>query len=62
MRATVITYVNPAVAVAAGVTLLGEPFTAGTARRLRPHPGRLLARHQQARPAPQALRVPATDG
>lgn len=30
MRATVITYVNPAVAVAAGVTLLGEPFTAGT--------------------------------
>lgn len=31
VRATVITYVNPAVAVAAGVTLLGEPFTAGTA-------------------------------
>ena len=30
MRATVITYVNPAVAVAAGVALLGEPFTAGT--------------------------------
>ena len=31
VRATVITYVNPAVAVAAGVLLLGEPFTAGTA-------------------------------
>lgn len=31
VRATVITYVNPAVAVAAGVALLGEPFTAGTA-------------------------------
>ena len=31
VRATVITYVNPAVAVAAGVTLLHEPFTAGTA-------------------------------
>jgi len=31
VRATVITYVNPAVAMAAGVTLLGEPFTAGTA-------------------------------
>jgi drug/metabolite transporter (DMT)-like permease len=31
VRATVITYVNPAVAVAAGVTLLGEPFTLGTA-------------------------------
>jgi len=29
-RATVITYVNPAVAVAAGVALLGEPFTLGT--------------------------------
>ena len=31
VRATVITYVNPAVAVALGVGLLGEPFTAGTA-------------------------------
>jgi drug/metabolite transporter (DMT)-like permease len=31
VRATVITYVNPAVAVAAGVALLGEPFTLGTA-------------------------------
>jgi drug/metabolite transporter (DMT)-like permease len=31
IRATVITYFNPAVAVALGVALLGEPFTAGTA-------------------------------
>jgi drug/metabolite transporter (DMT)-like permease len=31
VRATVITYVNPAVAVVAGVALLGEPFTLGTA-------------------------------
>jgi drug/metabolite transporter (DMT)-like permease len=31
VRATVITYVNPAVAVALGVTLLGEPFTVGIA-------------------------------
>jgi len=31
VRATVITYVNPAVALLAGVTLLGEPFTPGTA-------------------------------
>jgi drug/metabolite transporter (DMT)-like permease len=31
VRATVITYVNPAVALAAGVLLLGEPFTLGTA-------------------------------
>jgi drug/metabolite transporter (DMT)-like permease len=30
VRATVITYVNPAVAVTLGVTLLGERFTAGT--------------------------------
>jgi drug/metabolite transporter (DMT)-like permease len=29
-RATVITYVNPAVAVTLGVVWLGEPFTAGT--------------------------------
>jgi drug/metabolite transporter (DMT)-like permease len=29
VRATVITYVNPAVAVALGVVLLGEPLTAG---------------------------------
>lgn len=31
LRATVITYVNPAVAVLLGVALLGERFTAGTA-------------------------------
>nr|WP_275941496.1 EamA family transporter [Planosporangium mesophilum] len=31
VRTTVITYVNPAVAVALGVALLGEPFTAGIA-------------------------------
>jgi drug/metabolite transporter (DMT)-like permease len=31
VRATVITYVNPAVAVALGVLLLAEPFTVGTA-------------------------------
>ncbi len=31
LRATVITYLNPAVAVLAGVTVLGEPFTAATA-------------------------------
>jgi drug/metabolite transporter (DMT)-like permease len=30
-RSTVITYVNPAVAVVLGVALLGEPFTAGMA-------------------------------
>ena len=30
-RATVITYVNPLVAVLLGVVILGEPFTAGIA-------------------------------
>ena len=30
VRPTVITYVNPAIAVLAGVALLGEPFTVGT--------------------------------
>jgi drug/metabolite transporter (DMT)-like permease len=29
VRATIITYVNPAVALALGVTLLGEPLTFG---------------------------------
>jgi len=31
VRATVVAYVNPAVAVALGVAVLGEPLTAGTA-------------------------------
>lgn len=31
VRATVVTYINPAVAVLAGVVLLGEPFGASTA-------------------------------
>lgn len=31
VRATVITYFNPAVAIALGVTILGEPFTLGMA-------------------------------
>jgi drug/metabolite transporter (DMT)-like permease len=53
VRATVVAYVNPAVAVALGVTLLGEPFTAGTATGfaliligsfLATRPGRLVAR------------------
>jgi drug/metabolite transporter (DMT)-like permease len=30
VRATVVTYVNPAVAVALGVLVLGEPVTLGT--------------------------------
>ena len=34
MRSTVVTYVNPAVAVLLGVTILGEPFGVATGGRL----------------------------
>ena len=54
MRATVITYVNPAVAAVLGVTILDEEFTAamgiGFALVLR----RLGARHGRSTPAPVA--------
>ena len=42
-RATVITYVNPAVAVVLGVFFLGEQFKVGTGSWLRPDPGRIVA-------------------
>ena len=44
-RATVITYVNPAVAVALGVLVLGEHLTPAMGRRVRPDPRRLRAGH-----------------
>ena len=44
-RATVITYVNPAVAVALGVLVLGEPLTAAIGISFAPHPRRLGAGH-----------------
>ena len=44
VRATVITYVNPAVAALLGVTILGESFTFGHGDRLRADPRRLRAR------------------
>jgi drug/metabolite transporter (DMT)-like permease len=68
-RATVITYANPAVAVALGVTILGEPVTAATAAGFLliiagswlstggALPSRLLRRPGQA-PATVAARVP----
>lgn len=62
VRATVITYVNPAVAVAAGVTLLGEPLTAGTAAGfVLILAGSWLAT-RAAPPSPPPLRVPAVEG
>jgi drug/metabolite transporter (DMT)-like permease len=62
VRATVITYVNPAVAVAAGVTLLGEPLTAGTvAGFVFILAGSWLATGA-ARRVPPALRLPAVEG
>jgi drug/metabolite transporter (DMT)-like permease len=62
VRATVITYVNPAVAVAAGVTLLGEPLTAGTlAGFVLILAGSWFATGSSRR-EPPALRVPAAEG
>jgi drug/metabolite transporter (DMT)-like permease len=64
VRATVITYVNPAVAVAAGVTLLGEPLTAGTvAGFVLILAGSWLATGaaRPAPPAPPALAAPALE-
>lgn len=59
-RALVITFVNPAVAVALGITLLGEPFTAGTAIGF---PlvlvGCVLATRRTAGVRPQAAAEPA---
>ncbi|MBI5068239.1 MAG: DMT family transporter [Deltaproteobacteria bacterium] len=55
VRATVVAYLNPAVAVAAGVALLAEPFTLGMAVGF---PlillGSYLATHRPARAAPAA--------
>lgn len=55
VRATVVAYLNPAVAMAAGVALLAEPFTLGMAVGF---PlillGSWLATHRPARPAPAA--------
>jgi drug/metabolite transporter (DMT)-like permease len=68
VRATVITYVNPAVAVALGVAFLGEPFTAGIAAgfvlilagsvlatgRSRPRPAtRIALLHAECAPIPE---------
>jgi drug/metabolite transporter (DMT)-like permease len=53
VRATVITYVNPAVALLLGVTLLNEPFTAGTALGfVLVLAGSFLATRPTATPAP----------
>jgi drug/metabolite transporter (DMT)-like permease len=67
MRATLVTYVNPAVAVVLGVTVLGEPFGAGTAVGfvlilggcyLASRPPRYSAR----RPAPRDAAAPVAEG
>jgi drug/metabolite transporter (DMT)-like permease len=62
VRTTVITYVNPAVAVALGVTFLGEPFTAGIAAGFALIlAGSVLAtgRSRTGRPDAEAPEVPA---
>jgi drug/metabolite transporter (DMT)-like permease len=58
-RATVITYVNPAVAVLLGVTLLGEQFTAGMAVGF---PLILVGSFLAARRAPAGAGRPASAG
>jgi len=60
VRATVITYVNPAVAVAAGVLLLREPFTRATALGFGlVVAGSVLATRKPGEPARPAPRVRA---
>ena len=55
VRATVITYVNPAVALALGVAILGEPFTAAAAAGfVLILTGSLLATRRTADPRPRA--------
>jgi drug/metabolite transporter (DMT)-like permease len=59
MRSTVVTYVNPAVAVLLGVTVLGEPFGAATAVGfVLVLVGSFLAT-RPLRPAPDAISAPA---
>ena len=61
VRATVITYVNPAVAVAAGVLLLHEPFTRATAAGFGlVVAGSVLATRRPPQPARPTRRVRAT--
>ena len=57
-RATVITYVNPAVAVLLGVGLLGEHFTVGHGGRLPADPGRIGAGGAHGRGAEAAVAEP----
>ena len=77
-RATVITYINPAVAITLGVLLLNEPFTAGmaigfplvilgsvlaTARGRRPRPDTVIVAGDQPSPAQPTQRSgPAESG
>jgi drug/metabolite transporter (DMT)-like permease len=45
VRATVITYFNPAVALVLGIVLLREPFTLGAGGRLHPDPAGVVPGH-----------------
>jgi drug/metabolite transporter (DMT)-like permease len=63
VRATVITYVNPAVAVTLGVLLLGEPFTVGIAVGFAlVLLGSVLATRRSAAPAVADAEVAAAHG
>jgi drug/metabolite transporter (DMT)-like permease len=58
VRATVITYINPAVAVALGVTLLHEPFTVGIGVGFALVLAGSVLATRRARPAPAQTPVP----
>ncbi len=58
VRATVITYINPAVAVGLGVALLGEPFTVGIAVGFALVLAGSVLATRKARPAEPAAPVP----
>jgi len=53
-RSTVITYINPAVAILLGVVLLGEPFTVGSPSASRSS-SRLVDGHVDAGPETSEL-------
>ena len=48
MRMTTVTYLNPAVAIAAGALILGERISIWTARRIRPRAGRVVPGDEEA--------------
>jgi drug/metabolite transporter (DMT)-like permease len=60
VRSTVITYINPAVAIILGIVFLGEPFTAGIGLGFAlVLAGSILATRRSPEPAPEPVTTPA---